>query len=335
MDLSPVIGILRVALPVVGDARAAGESNPAVDDERLPVGPVVEAANRIPAHRVVPGELATAGLECLQDFGANRRRPHGIEQELDGDAGAPAIRERARELEADLTVPVDVALDGDRHLRLADGIEHGRIELVPVVEQRDRVAGRELDPRQPADGTDELRVVHAELMIQPVLRRTFGRRQQETDERREPGPSGPPPVVRDGGGDGDDRPDPPRQEEAADPQPQSNAAVRYLRVELRRELRAPFARYGSTTGTMARHEYIAIISIVQAGVGVRLPRDMTRRRFDLFRTAAAAATLTFTLAATIAGLGDFPARDAACSHPGCAVSQSAFAAATCLFGTGM
>ena len=57
---------------------------------------------------------------------------------------------------------------------------------------------------------------------------------------------------------------------------------------------------------------------------------MTRQRSDLFRTAAAAAaTLTFTLAATILGLGNFPARAAASRPPGGAVAQAAFAAAPC------
>ena len=68
LHVAPFARVPRVAAPVVRDAGAAGERDAAVDDERLAVGPVVEAAEAVEADRVVPGELAAAALEDFEDL---------------------------------------------------------------------------------------------------------------------------------------------------------------------------------------------------------------------------------------------------------------------------
>ena len=60
LHVAPVVGVLALPEPLIGDPRATGEADAAVDDERLPVRPVVEPAERVPVDRVVPGDLTAA-----------------------------------------------------------------------------------------------------------------------------------------------------------------------------------------------------------------------------------------------------------------------------------
>ena len=91
LDVAPVVRVLRVPAPVVGDAGAAGEGDAAVDDQRLAMGPMVEAGERVPADRVVPGELAAARFERLEDLLADPGGADGVQQDLDPHAGSGAV----------------------------------------------------------------------------------------------------------------------------------------------------------------------------------------------------------------------------------------------------
>ena len=66
-----MLTVLRVAHPVIGDARAAGERDPAVDDERLAMRAVIETAEGIRPHGVVPRKLTLSLVENLQNFVAD------------------------------------------------------------------------------------------------------------------------------------------------------------------------------------------------------------------------------------------------------------------------
>src|SRR5688572_2081567 len=68
LDISPMGRIVRVSLPLIRDTGAPGKANPAVHDQRLAMGTVIETRNGIPAHRVVPRELASARFKEFQDF---------------------------------------------------------------------------------------------------------------------------------------------------------------------------------------------------------------------------------------------------------------------------
>ena len=183
LHVAPVLRVLGVAGPVIGDARAAGEAQPAVDDERLAMGAVVEAPERAGADRVEPRQLAAARLEDLQDLGADGGRAHRVEQDLDAHPVPRAIRQRRGELHADAALPVDVGLDRDRRRRLAHGAQHRGIELVAVVEQPHPVAVDHRHAGEPDHARQERRRVDGGLVIQAVGRRLLVRRDQVRDER--------------------------------------------------------------------------------------------------------------------------------------------------------
>src|SRR6185436_9697205 len=94
LDVAPVIVVLRVPHPMIGDAGPAGKRDSPVDDQRFSMRAMVEAAG------VVPRELTLAFLENLENLVADGRRTDGIEKDLDDHALFRARSQRARELEA-------------------------------------------------------------------------------------------------------------------------------------------------------------------------------------------------------------------------------------------
>ena len=56
MVVAPVLGVLRVAGPVVGNADAAGKSDAAVDHQQLAVRAVIHAPKVVPAQRPILAE---------------------------------------------------------------------------------------------------------------------------------------------------------------------------------------------------------------------------------------------------------------------------------------
>ena len=72
LDVAPLVRASGVAAPVISDASATGKRQLAVDDQGLAMRAVVEAAEGVPADRVVPGDLTTAGFEHIEDLGADR-----------------------------------------------------------------------------------------------------------------------------------------------------------------------------------------------------------------------------------------------------------------------
>ncbi len=135
--------------------------------------PVIEPADRVPARRVVPRDLTPARFQERQYLLANARRPDGIEENLDRQAGARALDQGGRDLFANFSVPIDVGLNRDGVLRVANRLEHRRIEFVAVVENRHVVPGdRHLACRADHRG-QELRVGDPELVVEPELRRSL------------------------------------------------------------------------------------------------------------------------------------------------------------------
>jgi hypothetical protein len=64
--------VFRRTKPVVCDALATGESNTPVDDQRLPVIPLIRSMQRVPMNGAKPGELATPGFENPENVRAER-----------------------------------------------------------------------------------------------------------------------------------------------------------------------------------------------------------------------------------------------------------------------
>ena len=98
-------------------------------------------------------------------------RTDGVEQDFDGHARARLGRYGLGEFPPDLARPKDVRLERDRASRLPDGLEHGRIELIAVVENVNPVARHERRVGRAGHRGQELRRFDGEIMVETVLRR--------------------------------------------------------------------------------------------------------------------------------------------------------------------
>jgi hypothetical protein len=167
--VSPVIRILPMAAPLVGDADAAGESRPAVDGQELAVGPLVHPREVIPLERVVLLDLDPGGAQLLEDGGVHPAAAGPVQQHMHPDAGPGPVRERIGELLADRSGPVDVGFEGDRALGGGDRRKHGGKDLVAVLEIHDPVARQNRRPQEHPHGAQELGIRCAIAMLDALF----------------------------------------------------------------------------------------------------------------------------------------------------------------------
>src|SRR5690606_26670155 len=120
VHVAPVLGVLRLAGPQVGDAHAAGEPDPPVHHQQLAVGAIVHATQVVPVERTVTLDLDPGVFHLVQQRLIHLDTADPVDRDVDRDAGAGALGQRRGELLADLPGPVDVGLESDRHLRAAD-----------------------------------------------------------------------------------------------------------------------------------------------------------------------------------------------------------------------
>src|SRR5207253_8707769 len=93
MGVAPMIGILRVAVPFVSDADAAGKTDAAIDHEQLPVRAIVELVERIPARRVVFFDLDAGLAHGVEKTGVDAVAPYPVDQHVHVNALARFCRE--------------------------------------------------------------------------------------------------------------------------------------------------------------------------------------------------------------------------------------------------
>lgn len=132
VGVAPVLWILGTTRPKPGDADAAGEAHLAVDNEHFAVRTIVHARQGVPGRLVKlahldPGRLHSSEMRWVHLVAADP-----VEQDVHFDAGAGPFGQSIGELFADCIRPVDVALEGDALLRVANGGEHGRENSVTI-----------------------------------------------------------------------------------------------------------------------------------------------------------------------------------------------------------
>ena len=169
MRVAPVVGILSIAEPVIGDAHPAGEPYHAVDNQQLPMRPIVEAAKVVPPEGVIFHHLDACPLHLLEHRIVHPARADPVQQDMDLDPRLGAQGKRRSERLADRAGPVDVGLEGDRPLCRTDGLQHGWEDLVTVAKGRHPVAGHDSRAEKRAHGTNELRVAHSVKVLDLVL----------------------------------------------------------------------------------------------------------------------------------------------------------------------
>ncbi len=165
---------VRIAFPLVGDAHATGEADLAVHDQQLAVRAVVQAAQVVPAQRAVLVHFHAGGLHFLQQRVLHLDAAGPVQHHLDLDPGARTFRQRIGERLADVAGPVDVGFEGDGALRGSDRVQHGREDLVSVLQVGDLVAGGDAGPQHHAHLAPELRVGHRVAVLDLALQRFLG-----------------------------------------------------------------------------------------------------------------------------------------------------------------
>ena len=98
VSVAPVLGILRVAGPLVADADPAGEADRAIDDEQLAMSAVVEPREVIPFRRVISFHLAACLFQLLEQCFVHFVGADPIKQDADFHSGSRAFGERIRKL---------------------------------------------------------------------------------------------------------------------------------------------------------------------------------------------------------------------------------------------
>ena len=98
--VAPVLGVLRVAGPLVRDADAPGEGDAAVGQEELAVGAVVAAPDGVGPGRTEAADTDPGLLHPGDQVGVHLDRPHGVEEDAALDPRGRALAERIGELPA-------------------------------------------------------------------------------------------------------------------------------------------------------------------------------------------------------------------------------------------
>ncbi len=135
------------------------------------MGPVVEATQRVPANRIVPGDLTSAVFEDRKDVSADLCGSDRIEQDLHWQAGCRLRRQRFSERAAYLAGPVDVRLDRDRGLCFSNGLEHRGVERIAIVQNLERVPVDEQAAARAGHRSSKAGLGDRELVIQSIVRR--------------------------------------------------------------------------------------------------------------------------------------------------------------------
>ena len=183
---------LPVPHPGAPDTRAAREAQAAVDDQKTPVIPIVQAMDGRLDER--PEELDPApGLrQGVTVRGRHREAANGVEEQIGDDTGAAALGQCLDELLRVRPVLVAVLREADGLLGSADGLEHRREQLVAVQENVHPVAADDRRLRVGLEGREERGLPeHQRRQLEMRVRTgTCGEARREEDgERDAPAPA--------------------------------------------------------------------------------------------------------------------------------------------------
>ncbi len=108
-----MIGVLRIAAPLVGNADTAGKAGLAIDHQQLAVRPVIKTGNVVPVQRPVLQDF-DAGLAHFIDLGIfHLAAAHPVQQHMHPHPGTGALGQRFGKLAADVAGPVNVGFEED------------------------------------------------------------------------------------------------------------------------------------------------------------------------------------------------------------------------------
>ena len=130
--IAPVLGILRIASPRVGDADATCKANASIDNQQLAVSPVIEPINGVPLRRVVTADFHPGQAQLFERGLVDALASDPIQYHVYFDAMARSLCERIGEFAPDVAGPVNVGLERDGLDSRADGEQHRRENFVTI-----------------------------------------------------------------------------------------------------------------------------------------------------------------------------------------------------------
>ena len=163
-----MIGVLGVARPLLRDAYPAGEADPAVDDQQLAVGAVLQAPHGVGPERTKPAERHSGIAHLVDQRAVHLRSAEGIDDHVALDARARPVAQSLRDIDRDVALPVGVGEQVDRLFGTRDGAEVGGEDLVAVDEQLDVVAIGDGRAGQRLGSAQEVRLGSVHLPAQLV-----------------------------------------------------------------------------------------------------------------------------------------------------------------------
>src|SRR6266550_1459203 len=149
--VAPVILVLRMARPLLGQSEAADVADAAVDDRDLAMIAVVQPAEVADAQRVEFADHDSSVVHQLLELVVHLVTAGRVDEQTNLDALSRFGRERVRQPVADLALPPDVRLDVHALVRATDVTQEKREEFVAVLEELDLITGIETGLRQADD----------------------------------------------------------------------------------------------------------------------------------------------------------------------------------------
>ncbi len=161
--------VLGVALPEVCDSHTAGETDPAIHHQQLSVGAVVHPAEVVPLQGMELVHLDAGVLHLLDHRVVHLAGADPVQKHMHRDAVPGPVDQRVREGPPHVARPVDIGLESDGLPGGTDRLQHGREDLVSVLERGNRVAVHQRRAQQRPHGPAELGRIHAVLGVDLVL----------------------------------------------------------------------------------------------------------------------------------------------------------------------
>jgi hypothetical protein len=117
MGVSPVVGIIGVACPLLGDPHTAGHPDSSVGDQQAPVRAVDQAPHCVGLRRPTVDHADTRILQGADELSLHLRGAERVEDHPALDALLGLRGDRACDRLRDVAPPIDVGLDVERALR--------------------------------------------------------------------------------------------------------------------------------------------------------------------------------------------------------------------------
>lgn len=126
-------------------------------------------------------------------------------------------------------------------------LKHGRIEFVPIVQDRQPITTGKRHAGCPGHRKEELLGFHVELVIETVTGRRLRRGKQIADDGHGTQARSPGPTIGDGGAEAEDEPGPPRPEERTRARPPRRHTFSWTVPGIERDATAPPSWQSSAT----------------------------------------------------------------------------------------